>query len=373
MQKIVFVISHKPDNRYLKRINLLKNDYELKMLYWNKSQAPANIFFDNAGIVEIHIPANQTNPLARLPQTVWFIRRAYKELCRQKPDVIYVGNIDMLYIARKYKHRADPKVKIVYEIADLHRLIIDRQKTLVKKGISVMLKRLEKSFAKDIDCLVLTSMKFYEVYYSSFVDKNKVVFLPNMPEKDTFAGFVKAAHEKFTVGFIGLIRYKEQLKMLIDAAEKADVNVVFAGEDWYGDAFKKYCSQFKHVTYIGPFSYKNDIQKMYRLVDCVYAVYDADMTNVRVALPNKLYESILCEMPIIVAKGTYLSELVLEMGVGSAVSHKDTGELVNELIKLSTNHEYYNDICQHCRAQKEMVDLEHYNNVFLKKIQEVTA
>lgn len=79
------------------------------------------------------------------------------------------------------------------------------------------------------------------------------------------------------------------------------------------------------------------------------------MNNVKVALPNKLYESILCELPIIVAKGTYLSELVEKMGVGVSVSHKDKNELKNVLTKLANDKSYYQSMVESCKNTNQIL------------------
>ena len=94
------------------------------------------------------------------------------------------------------------------------------------------------------------------------------------------------------------------------------------------------------------------------MVDCVYAVYDADNPNVRIALPNKLYESILCELPIIVAKQTYLAELVKEWGVGISVNHKEVKELVEAIACLKNNREVYEEIRNACVVIKRSLKKE---------------
>lgn len=370
MKRLCFLISHKPDNRYIKRINILKEKYDLRVIFWNKNINGAVLSLNGVTINEIQIPANQTNPLKRIPELLRFIKSAYKKLIESNPDAIYVGNLDMLYIANRYRTKKNKNVKIIYEIADLHRLIIDKQVGF-KWIVSKILKVSEKEFCKSIDILVLTSMKFFDIYYSKFLDKNKVVFLPNMPELDSFKNFLKTSHDTFTVGFIGWIRYKNQLRLLIQAAQEAKVKVLFAGEDGEGNDFENECQKYEHVTYLGPFDYDSQIVSMYQKIDCVYAVYDADMANVRVALPNKLYEAILCEKPIIVAKNTYLSELVLNMRIGAAVSHKNKKDLTDELIKMSKDKQYYEQLCNNCYTNKDKINLENFNNELLKKIDEI--
>lgn len=366
--KISFLISHRPDNRYEKRLVLLKDQYSLDIIYWNKTNNPINFNMTDVKSHEICIPANQTNPLKRLKETIEFIPKAYKELCKIHPSIVYVGNIDMLDIAFRYKKR-NPTARIIYEIADLHRLIIDKQKNPLKKLISYCLKKTEKKLMKHVDLLVLTSMKFYETYYKSLIEREKVVFLPNMPEVKMFGEFKKKVHDKFTVGFIGWIRYIDQLKMLISASQKVGVNVLFAGEDGHGTDFEEYCKHFDNVTYWGSFDYSKEISNLYGMIDCSYAVYDADMRNVRLALPNKLYESVLCETPIVVADNTYLSELVEKYGVGLKTSHKNEKQLVEVLSRLKNDKEYYGELVNNCIKYKKEIDLTKFNIYFTKKIE----
>ena len=85
------------------------------------------------------------------------------------------------------------------------------------------------------------------------------------------------------------------------------------------------------------------------------------MHNVRVALPNKLYEAVYCEMPLIVAKNTYLAQVVEEWGVGVTVDHKSVDELVKALNELKQNQALREQIAENCRKHKDEIDLQKYN------------
>lgn len=370
MKKITFLISHRPDNRYEKRLNLLKGDYKVDIIYWNKAEEEISFRMDNVTSHEIHIIADQTNPMKRLKETMQFIPIAYKKLCQIHPQIVYVGNIDMLDIAYRYKKK-NKDIKVIYEIADLHRLIIDKQTNPIKRIVSSILKLDERKLIKYVDLLVLTSMKFYDEYYCNLIQRSRVIFLPNMPEVKIFKAYEKIDHEEFTVGFIGWIRYIDQLKMLVRASQVAKVNVLFAGTDGHGTDFKDYCSRYSNVEFLGTFDYANKINELYGLIDCSYAVYDASMKNVRLALPNKLYESILCETPIIVADNTYLSELVEQYGVGISVGYNDEETLIKELIRLKNDYGYYMALVNNCREHKEEIDLNKYNDYFINKLREL--
>ena len=85
----------------------------------------------------------------------------------------------------------------------------------------------------------------------------------------------------------------------------------------------------------------------------IYSVYDADMSNVRVALPNKLYESVYCRLPIIVAKNTYLEKVVNDWGVGIGVDHNSVEELRNAIIELKEKRKLYESYVYHCSLHQD--------------------
>ena len=67
-------------------------------------------------------------------------------------------------------------------------------------------------------------------------------------------------------------------------------------------------------------------------------------------------------MPIIVAKNTYLAEVVHEWKVGVAVDHRKPDELIEVLKKMRDDTDYYNAFVQACQKRKGEIDLAHYND-----------
>lgn len=369
--KIAFVFSHYPDPRINKRIEVFKKKYEVYLIFWDRNQE-LQYKIENEDIenIKISISANYGSVLNRIIPTLEFGKNAISELNRIKPDLIYAGNLDMLYISQKYHKSEVIKPKIIYEIADLHGLIVDKHKSFTKRVIKLFLIGIEKKITKNIDVLVLTSEKFYDFYYSTFIPRQKVLIIPNMPKLKPFEYYQHKSKGKFTIGFIGAIRYKEQMKMLINAADNCGIRILFAGAG-LDNEIEEICKDNRNIEYYGKYDYDSEIAQLYGKVDCVYSVYDADMNNVKVALPNKLYESIYCELPIIVAKETYLAKLVEELGVGIAVSHKDVTELEHALLRLSTDNEYYNSFRKLCKYHKENINTSKYDEKLLEKVNAV--
>ncbi len=365
---IVFVLSHKPDPRMNKRINLLKGRYKTSLVFWNRETVDIwKLVHTDIETKEIRVKVASTNPIKRIFSTGQFALEAIKYLIKMNPRYIYTGNVDMLAVCIIFWFLKKEKPKVIYEIADLNKLIIDEPNSLFKRFLKRVLVSTEKWLCGYVDLLVLTSGKFYDVYFKHFFSIEKVLVMPNMPMLQPFSSYRPKTSGMFTVGFIGAVRYKEQMKLLIRVAEACKVNILFAGAG-LDHEIEMLCADMPNIEYYGKYDFDTEVAALYGKCDCIYSVYDADLNNVKVALPNKLYEAIYCELPIIVAKGTYLAELVDNMGVGVAVSHTDDKDLFVTLKKLFQDKEYYQSFVSNCKKFKGDINASSYDEKLLNRI-----
>ncbi len=367
---VCFLLTHIPDPRMNKRIEVLKEEAEVHVIcarrnsqdIWNPSQDVDHF------IIDVDLPSAK-NLIKRYIKSGEFQKTALAKLRELTPDVIYAEGLDTLLIVGKYAEQN--QVHVVFEVADLRESYIIKPKNPIKRLITEALLTKEKQGFQNVNYLVITSPKFYDYHYKDLISKERTLYIPNSPDLEIFNNYRKKTTGDFTVGFIGGIRYLAQMKMLVDAADVVGCKVLFAGAGGTSSDYieiKEYCKKRGHVKFTGKYDYNTQIASLYGSVDCVYAVYDADNPNVRIALPNKLYESIYCELPIIVAKGTYLSELVQEWGVGVGVNHKKPEELQEELKLLCLNSGYYNRIVQACIKRKKELEKESQNLFRLRQI-----
>lgn len=363
---ILCIVSHFPDPLINKRLEVLKKDYNVVVLY-NERGNSNFIKLNDVDYKKFSIKFENGKFLKRLFCLIGLKKEVKNIIIKLNPAYIYTFRLDMLLmvLVNGFKNK-----KIIYEVADLHDLIINNSKNIIKIMIRKLLYLIEKNSCKYIDILSITSEKYYDVYYSKFIDKKKVVYMPNIPNLEFFSDYNKEEHSNFTIGFIGIVRYKAQMKMLIEAANIAKVNVFFAGFSQDNDIMNMAKTR-EYVEYYGSYNYDNDISNLYSKCDCIYSVYDTKLNNVKYALPNKLYESIYCELPIIVSKGTHLSEIVNNLGVGIDVNSDSINDLVNVINKLKNNKGLYNKIVKNCRKEKKNINMKNYNYVFLKKIREI--
>ena len=122
---------------------------------------------------------------------------------------------------------------------------------------------------------------------------------------------------------------------------------------------------YSNCHFHGAFKNPDDLPEIYSQIDLVLSTYDVKYDNVRYAEPNKLYEAVYFETPIIVSKGTFLADKTLKLGIGYEVdplNEKEVVEFVNGLTPESLEN------CrQHARALGKEWAL-NINTTFFEKL-----
>lgn len=76
-------------------------------------------------------------------------------------------------------------------------------------------------------------------------------------------------------------------------------------------------------------------------MDYSYIVYDPKHEHNRIASPNKFFEAINYEIPMIVCRGTSIDEKILELKIGEVIDY-NYASLADLLLKLEKNKSRYN-------------------------------
>ncbi|MBC1935868.1 glycosyltransferase family 4 protein [Listeria grandensis] len=367
--KICFVLPHEPNPRIEKRIDSLLAQHQVTVLVWNKNDSQPFFTRQENNLVkyiDIMEPCDHGKPLKRILPMLRFSKKVCRYLKEEEPDIIYTTNLDLLKSINNYVRR-NSKVKIAYEIADLHYMLVDPAKSIKQKLVQIVLRNVERRLSKRVELLITTSPKYYDVYYNQFFHENEVLFIPNIPDVSNFDNYKVKERGPFTVGFVGAVRFEKQLKMLIDVCEKLNINVFIAGLDKKGE-INRYSEEKEHVRRFGKYNYSKDIANIYGQCDCIFSVYDSSLNNVKIALPNKLYEAMHCQLPIIAAKDTYLSELISEWNIGESIQCDSSIELETLLKKWMSNDRGFQFLREQCEIRKTELDLDVYNEKLVERI-----
>ncbi|MBI5692937.1 MAG: glycosyltransferase [Verrucomicrobia bacterium] len=289
----------------------------------------------------ITIPVDYTTvSLRRLlsfPAVYWQINRIVRDgLARD--GVIFSASYDLLAIARLLC--VGRKFRLRHQVRDLHRLQLGRS------AKSRVLAALEKLMLRRAEMLIVSAPGFFEHYYVRFFSK-RVVLLENTPARSTWLGFRKEPREgrPFRIGFVGIVRYKQSLRQLIEAVERLAgegmaIDIMFAGGGLPED-LELLRSAPSIVRFCGPYEYTRDIKRLYSTVDLIYSVYDNADQNCQIAMPNKFYEAIIAKIPIVVASRTYVAAEVQRLGIGTAVESGDVEGLISLLRRVATVGDWY--------------------------------
>jgi len=363
MAKAVLISAHIPNPRINKRIESLSTLFEeLTVIYWNRDHGYNFSVEPVLGVKYNSLEGtNQRRLFRRYSETRRLTKATYEMLAAEKPDCIYVSGIEGMFPAKKYKEKR--KVKIILELGDL-------PATSYKKYLRTLHNKLElflNNLVSQADGLVLTSQYFYLDYYKrtvGFKEENTFIF-ENVPRKAIFQDFQKQAHKGFTIGFVGGVRYFDSLRTLFEACSgEANLNVLVAGKGPDYERVLDESKKYANVKVTGPYNYTKDILRIYSTIDLVYSVYDTHNLNERIALPNRLYEAIVCETPIIASENTRLGKYVKDLGVGFTVSDNNVNELRDIIRELSRNPILLQEASANASRIKEKFYYEHIEENF---------
>ena len=342
---IFFLFPTIPNPRIIKRIYVAIECGETELFFWDRmlDERCENTIPNSAVVKSYKQLGNDGQPLKRIFPTIKFAIAAYREMRALQPKVVHVAKTDLLLLTHIYCLARRNKPYVIYEVSDMHDLMFNSSTSLKKKLLKWFLSFLEKISSKYVKKLIVTSPYFWTHYYSKFYTEEKVLFIPNFQQLGVFNNFKKKSSGKYTVGYIGIVGYYEQLKMLVDIAEKLEVHVFIAG---YGIARKRlleYVANRSHVTFYGEYNYFDEIADLYSRVDCIFSQYNTLSDNVRIALPNRLYEAACCGLPLIVSKDTALAQEVEQNELGIAVEDGNADELTQAISTLARQNFDYQE------------------------------
>ena len=367
--------SHIPDPRIIKRLNSLNKCFDKShLLYWERDFGNGFSFSGIEGVISESI-STTSNPslVKRIFENRSLMEKTVNKVLTYGPDVIYLTGVESLLAIRKVPFKRKPM--IILEIADLPANIHISKLGYFGKFVERKLVDLVKEVP---DYYVITSPGFYQGYYERYgFDKNKFFVFENVPPKDIFKTFEINPEkimnkEKLVIGYIGAVAYYSSLKTLFEACKNIqNVEIIIAGRGPDSEKVESEAKKYRNVKVLGKYNYEQDISRLYSMVDVVYSLYNVDNYNVKLALPNKLYESIVCGKPIIVAKDTYLEEYVRKLGVGFSAPYKDVEALRTLINDIFNDRKKIYEISKRCMEIRDNYFYESIEEEFFKWLEHV--
>ena len=235
-------------------------------------------------------------------------------------DVIYARNLDMLATALLARRKAKLKTPVIYESLDVHRLLTRDD------PIGFAFRRLEGALLKHTRRLVVSSPGFltnhFEKHhrgrYTASVIENRLAAGANYGPRPTAS--VPAANA-LRVGWIGVLRCKRSLGLLIDAARNLGPAISI---DLHGipalmeiPDFHEQIKDVANIRFHDRYRSPEDLAAIYSNLDVIWAgdFMEAGYNSVWL-LPNRLYEGGYYGVPPIAPASTQTAAWADARGVG---------------------------------------------------------
>ena len=326
-------MSHQPNPRFVKQIKYLSMSSDISVLYYYRDYMK-DLSSEYDTVCHIHQSIGSIsngNYLQRIGKYIKSIQKLYHILKNNKYNLLIVNNIDTLALFKICTLFTKIDAKIVIEISDL------RSHAYTNSLKSKIMRVIEKFMFKFVDKLIVTSPKFYDMYYNKLFS-GKYFVLENKPLSNMIPPKLeKIKNDKTIIGIVGLLLQGKPYETLFETIKDNDrFEVHVYGKGTYQKLVESYVSEYQNIKYFGGYNFFQDSAKIYASLDILYMPYDTTngSLNNKVALPNKLYEAMYFSVPIITSSGTYLGELVEEYGIGKTIKCCDKEKLLNTLINI---------------------------------------
>lgn len=326
----MFIMSSMQDTHALKRIGeFLDHGYMVKVYGFNRS----NISIPTENRFPIEVIGNfasERNYLSRLP--AMFRAMRYIAGRHSRDELFYYFGLDIALIAKIFLRN-----KYIYEECDLLNAYFKQ------KVISLPLKWYDRRIMKRSVETVLTSEGFRIYHFGDDVPRN-ITVIPNKLnpwclETYNAVPFYKTVSDTLRIGFVGMIRAEAVYNFArVFAREFPAHEFHFFGvvSSWTEQQIEL-LEQYPNIRFHGRFINPGDLPDIYAGIDLVLATYDTECENPRFAEPNKLYEAIFYETPIIVSRGTFLADRVLSLNVGFSVDALDDKAVIALISSLTAD------------------------------------
>ncbi len=234
---------------------------------------------------------------------------------RDRYDVIHACDFDTAFlsqIAAKILHK-----KFIFDIFDF---IYGEPQNWFQKFI----KKAEIRIISQSDAVIICSEERKKQIKDAHPKKLAVIH--NTPMETGKKAFETTGdRHPVRAVYVGILQDYRLLKEMLSFYKK------HSEYEWHVGGFGKYEQEFidasqkyKNIIFYGKISYEQTLS-LESQCDIITAVYDPRIENHRFAAPNKFYEGLMLGKPLIMVKGTGMSEIVKKYDIGELIDYSEKG------------------------------------------------
>ena len=306
-----------------------------------------------------------------IPFYLKFIWHLKLKLLTTKASIIFAEDIYTLPFAVIFGKLK--RAKIYYDSRELFGYLAGLKE---KKFKQAFWKWTEKLFIKGVDNVIVTGQMDGKFLQKEYGLKN-LVLLRNLPryykpsptldlhsylriDKTQPKADEPLVHKKIILYQGVLLKGRGIEKVFAVLNELPDhVFLIIGGgeyEDYYQDLAAK-LNLTKQVIFLGKLT-QEELPKITASAEVGVSLIENLSTSYYYALPNKLFEYIMAEIPVIVSNLPQMKEVIEKYDVGFAIEVDNKTELITAIVKLTENSSLYENKKQNCHIASQQLNWE---------------
>lgn len=335
-----------PDPRVQKYIDFLNsNNLKFKIIAWNRGSE----IISQKNFIYFNKKSEFEQGVKNILNLISFNLFIFKILYRHNKNVNIIHACDFDTILPSLLIKLLFRKKIVYDIFDWY----------------VDSRNISKPFAYFFYMLEMISIKFSEMVVICenerinqipfHVNKSKFRTLPNIPSF-TFQNLksclltTKKDTGIINLSYVGVLAYNRGIEDILNfTSQNKNYTLDIAGFGVLDSLVSKFSTEFSNINFHGKVKYTKGLKIMSKS-DLIIALYYTKNKNHLFAAPNKYYESLFLEIPLITSKNTL---------VGNKVEYFDTGYTFDE--KNDNMNDFFSSI-SNIKSKVNNCKVEFYNS-----------
>ena len=227
-------------------------------------------------------------------------------------------------------------------------------------------KWIEKYFIKKADLIMVTGKMDGEFLTKEYGVKN-IILLRNLPRyykpelKPDLHSNLQIDKSKKIIFYQGVLLKGRGIEKVFELLKDLpEIVFVIAGSGEYEEHYKKLAAEMNladQVYFIGKFT-QEDLPKITASADIGVSLIENLSLSYYYALPNKLFEYIMAEVPVIVSNLPQMKEIVEKYDVGFVVDLNEKNELINAIKKLTEDKTFHESKKRNCRNAAQELNWE---------------
>lgn len=314
LPNIIFIRSNpcNPDVRVQKEINaILKLGGNITLLAWDRDNSIDSTIKSDINITRFGIKAGYGMGLKSLLSLARFNLKVLIYLFKNRKfiDIIHSCDFDTIIpaflIAKLFR-----KI-IIYDIFDYYSDAYN-----VPKALKPLIRRIDTSIINNVSsCIICTNERIEQIAPA----KPKILEVIHNSPPPLNIQSQKIKSDKITIAYIGTFCKERYIEELLDIVSKeSGFELHIAGFGYLESLVKSYANKYSNIIFYGKVSYTESLKLSYSC-DIMIAMYEISNRNHRFAAPNKFYESLMLGKPLLMIKGSGMSEVLRKYNIGEAI------------------------------------------------------